>query len=285
MSSLEDKIKEARNSGDLKGVLELRKSIALEKQSPADFCLYGKAAEELKLWEEAEEAYEEALRLDPNFFQAMRCMGILLYERTDGHKEEHLQAARDWFLKALKHENDAGTLTLLGATYHALNDLARARQTFEEAIKLDPNYEEALYNLAIMERKQNPQRAVQLMERAIEIDPYYAHAHHDLGLLYHKLGDLERAEHHLRRTLETHPKAYWTHLHLANCLAGQERDDEAEEEYRVATNLRPDIPGGFEFFARFLEDIGKTEQAAEVRSKAVYGPGEPRVRPRTSQAG
>jgi len=284
MSSLVSKAREAEKSGDLEGALKFRREIALEKQSADHFCIYAGVAEKLKRWGEAEDAYKEALRVDPNYSPAMKWMGILQYKRTDGRREEHLQAARDWFLKALKHDYDVGTLTLLGATYHALNDIAAAHRTFEEAVKVDPNYEEALYNLAIMEEKQNPQRAVQLMERAIEIDPYYADAHQDLGVLYHRLGDLERAEHHLRRTLETHPKDYWTHLYLANCLAGQERDDEAEEEYRAAINLRPDIPGGFEFFARFLEDIGKTKEAAEVRSKAIYGPGEPRVRPRKRQA-
>ena len=152
-------------------------------------------------------------------------------------------------------------------------------------VKVDPNYEEALYNLALMEEEKNPERAVKLLEKAIEIDPYYAAVHHHIGLLHHKSGDLERAEHHLRRTLETDPEEYWTHLFLADCLAGQGKDDETEDEYRVTTNLRPDIPGGFEFFARFLEDIGKTEEAAEVHSKAIYGPGEPRVRPPKSQAG
>jgi len=285
MSSLEDKAKEAKNSGDLESALKLRREIAVKKQTAVHFCLYGRAAEELKRWRETEEAYKEALRLDPNFSHAMKCMGILQFKRTDGRRKESLRAARDWFLKALKYEYDVGTLTFLGGTYHALNDMAAARRTFEEAIKVDPNYEEALYNLAFMEKERNPERAVKLLEKAIEIDPYYAAAHHHIGLLYHKSGDLERAEHHLRRTLENDPEEYWTHLYLANCLAGQGKDDEAEKEYRYATNSHPEIVGGFEFFARFLEDIGKTKEAAEARSKVKYEPGEPVVRPRKSQAG
>jgi len=285
MSSLVGKAQEAEKSGDLEGALKFRREIAFKKQSADHFCVYADAAEKLKRWGEAEDAYKEALRLDPNCILAIKGMGNLQLDRTDGRREECLQAARDWFLKALKHENDVGTLTFLGCTYYRLNDLAAAHKTFEEAVKLNPNYEEALYNLALLEKEQNPERAVKLLERALEIDPYYAAAHHHVALLHQKSGDLTRAEHHLRRTLETDPEEYWTHLYLANCLAVQGKGDEAEEEYRYATNLHPEIVGGFEFFARFLEGIGKTEEAAEVRKKVIYQTGEPVVRPRKSQSG
>src|SRR5215469_5225496 len=105
MSSLVSKAQEAEKSGDLEGALKYRREIALKKQSADHFCVYAGAAENLKRWGEAEDAYKDALRLDPNHSLAMKLMGILQYERTDGRREEHLQAARDWFLKALKHEN------------------------------------------------------------------------------------------------------------------------------------------------------------------------------------
>lgn len=33
-------------------------------------------------------------------------------------------------------------------------------------------------------------------------------------------------------------------------------------------NLHPDIVAGFEFFARFLDSIGKAEEAASVRAQS-----------------
>lgn len=283
MSSLVDKAQEAEKAGDAEGALKYRREIALKKQSADHFCVYGKAAEKLKRWEEAETAYKEALRLDPDSSLVMICLGNLMLDRRDGNRKEFLGVAKDWFLKALQYKRTAGTLTFLGTTYYELNDMEAAHRTFEEAVKVNPDYEEALYNLAYMEKKQNPERAIKLLERAIEIDPYYAAAHHHVALLYQKAGDLERAEHHLRRTLENDPEEYWTHLYLANCLAVQGKDDEAEEEYRYATNSHPEIVGGFEFFARFLEDIGKIKEAAEARSKVIYKPGEAQVRPHKSR--
>jgi Tfp pilus assembly protein PilF len=80
--------------------------------------------------------------------------------------------------------------------------------------------------------------------------------------------DPVRAEHHFRRSLEIDPAEYWSNLYLANLLRGLKRNEEAEQAYRHAIQLRPDRIGGVEFFARFLESIGKNAEAASERAKA-----------------
>jgi Tfp pilus assembly protein PilF len=82
-----------------------------------------------------------------------------------------------------------------------------------------------------------------------------------------KRGDLPRAEYHFRRTLEIFPGDYWSLLYLANLLAVQGKNGEAEETYRLATSLHPDSKDGAEFFANFLESIGKNGEAAAVRGR------------------
>jgi Tfp pilus assembly protein PilF len=194
-------------------------------------------------------------------------MGNLWARRTDREDSKSFETARDWFLKALKCEREALTLTLLGATYVALEDTAAARNTFEEAIRIDPCYEEALYNLAKLERERNPQRATELLEKAIEIDPNYSVAHQELGTLHQHAGDLVRAEYHFRSSLEADPTDYWSHMYLANLLGVQGKIVEAEQTYRFATSLHPENTGGTELFARFLDDIGKKAEGAIVRGQ------------------
>jgi Tfp pilus assembly protein PilF len=145
-----------------------------------------------------------------------------------------------------------------------------AREAFDEAIQIDPDYEEALYNLAVLDEKKNPQRSVELLERAVQIDPDYAIAHQALGRLSQRAKDLVRAEYHFRRSLEIDPADYWSNMYMANLLGVLGRNEEAEQTYRLATRLHPEIAGGIETFARFLESIGKQDEAASVRAQASH---------------
>lgn len=262
---LEDKAEKAESEGDLPTALQLWRELAQRTQDAGFFCRYGRVAEELSRWDEAETAFREALRLDPGFNLAMGCMGSLWLSRLDKERDESLRIAREWFLKALQHERSACVLTFLGSVDVALGDDLPARQAFEEAISLEPDYEEALFNLATLVKKDNLTKAVLLLRRAIEIDAHYAAAHRELGIVLHRAGSLEESEYHLRRALELDPPDYWAHMYLANLLGVQGRNAEAEQTYRFATTLHPEIKDGIEIFARFLDFVGKTREAAALR--------------------
>jgi len=264
---LEDKAEQAEKNGDLETACTLWKEIAKRNRDATSFVSYGRLATKLEEWDEAESAFAQALRLDPSFALAMSGMGILWYRRTDKDEAASFQTARDWYLKAITLDRNASVLTLLGCSYMALGDRAAARDALEEAIRIDPRYEEAIYNLAAMEEETNPAKAVELLEKAIEIDPDYSLAHQRLGILLHRSGDLIRAEYNFRRSLEADPTDYWSHLYLANCLAVQGREAEAEQTYHFVTSLQPENEAGLGFFANFLESIGKTEKASEIRAQ------------------
>lgn len=268
---LEKRAEEAEEADDMQTALELWKELATRNDEASFFVRYGSVAEKLGKWEEAESAFAQALRLDPSSSLIMENIGSLWAYRTDKDETEKFHTAKDWFLRALMRERHARLFTHLGATYLALDDDVAARNSFEEAIHLDPNYEEALYNLATLEEKTNPSRSVELLEQAIEIDPDYAIAHQVLGRLQQRTGDLARAEYHFRRSLEIDPADYWSNIYLANLLGVQGKNAEAEQTYRFATNLHPDIVGGLEILARFLESIGKYDEAAMVRTRIKNG--------------
>jgi tetratricopeptide (TPR) repeat protein len=263
---LENQAEEAEEAGDLRTALESWKKLALNNQDPVFFLRYGSVAKKLEMWEDAESAFTQALRLDPTSSLTVENIGSLWAHRTDKGEADSLQTAKRWFLQALKLERNARLLTHLGATYLALDDCNKARETFEQAVRIDPNYEEALYNLAVLDEKTNPQESMKLLERAIEIDPDYAMAHQVLGRLFQRENDLTRAEYHFRRSLETDPADYWSNMYMANLLGVLGRNAEAEQAYKFATNLHPEIAAGVETFARFLESIGKCEEAARVRA-------------------
>jgi tetratricopeptide (TPR) repeat protein len=150
-----------------------------------------------------------------------------------------------------------------------LDEISEAKTAFEEAIAIDPNYDEAMYNLAVLEEKTDPPRCISLLTRAIEIDPEYLLAHQALGRVLQKQGNLMQAEIHFRKCQEIDPDEYWSTLYLANLLGVMRRNEEAEATYRQAIALKPELEGGFRFFSNFLKSIGKTNESEEIRSKAL----------------
>ena len=83
-----------------------------------------------------------------------------------------------------------------------------AERSFRKALELDPNYEEAMFNLAMcLEDMKRPghTESIALLRRAIEIDPVYMDAIRELGRLLWSRGDAQEGERLLRRSLELCP--------------------------------------------------------------------------------
>lgn len=73
--------------------------------------------------------------------------------------------------------------------------LGQAESAYGTALKLDPNYTQAMNNLAVVYMSQNQYvKAKDLLKKAIELDPEYIDAHLHLGLCLEKNGELEAAK-------------------------------------------------------------------------------------------
>ncbi|HZD92742.1 MAG TPA: tetratricopeptide repeat protein, partial [Candidatus Sulfotelmatobacter sp.] len=227
------------------------------------------------LWAEGESLLKQAMKLEPSVPEPHRSLGLLEFRRDDLPAEDSLRRAVKLFehsirLEKLEGERCPATHTLLGATYQSLGETDRAEAEFRIALDIDPQYEEALFNLATLRMESDPDEASSFFQRAIEIDPQYGAAYRELGVLFQKQGKFEEGEYHLRRALELDPADYWAQMYLANLLALQGKNTEAEQTYRFATTLHPEIKEGTEIFARFLDSLGKQKEAAIIR-----GHGEP----------
>lgn len=75
------------------------------------------------------------------------------------------------------------------------------------------------------------------------------------------------AEYHFRRSLEINPADYFSHLYLANLLAVQDQDEEAEKMYRAAIALPQEDGAGYKCFANFPDSLSRHEEANEIRAR------------------
>jgi|GEM_PF-3154825 tetratricopeptide (TPR) repeat protein len=291
---------QAEESGDFEKALQIWCQLASEKGKAIYFSRWGNAAQRLARWDEAEKAFGNALAADSRFSSAMEGLGLLFFHRTDGNQQSNIERARDWYLNALLINRYARTFNLLGIAYIELGLLEDAKDAFLEAIDIDDSYSESYFNLAALEKKEDPRKAKALLEKCIALDPDWMAAyfnlallvreenvekakvlfekaielnfnelppHREFGKLLQKEGSMREAEGEFRRCLEIAPKDCWSRLYLANNLAVQGRDPEAEREYRIAINLCQDTAAAVHLFANFLDSISRSDEANVLRSQ------------------
>lgn len=138
-----------------------------------------------------------------------------------------------------------------------LETLTTARQQFEEAIALDPDYAEAYTGLAdsvllLLNNHQAlpPEEAFSIanesLERALELNPELADAHASLGLLKTKMWEVNRTGPGLEdaaasfvTSLDLNPNNASAYMWFASVRGSQQRYEEAIDLYHESLRLDP----------------------------------------------
>lgn len=143
---------------------------------------------------------ERTLEVQPDHFDAAVFYGVLLHERQDLKGAERwlrraIQISQESFLpyfslgaiyarkgkllraqkfleKAIQLEAIPQAFFLLGTIFYEKGQLERAIRSFQGALKLDPDYEEAIYHLGLcyLDRNWN-RKAIDCFQEALELNP------------------------------------------------------------------------------------------------------------------
>jgi tetratricopeptide (TPR) repeat protein len=122
-------------------------------------------------YDQAEELYKHAIRVDPSLAIAYTNLGNIRFRRGD----------------------EVGAEVL-----------------YRRAIEVDPRQPEAHYNLGyVMLERGDARDATAYFERAIEGDPRFSDAHFNLAMAWERLGERSRARPHWKKYLELEPSGTW----------------------------------------------------------------------------
>ncbi|HXU38168.1 MAG TPA: tetratricopeptide repeat protein [Blastocatellia bacterium] len=157
-----------------------------------------------------------------------------------------------------------------GFQYHAQGNLSAARESYERAVRLQPGYAAAHYDLATAYEDSQPDKAIEEYLLAIKYDSHIYPAYNNLARLYLIRGendDHDRALTELIRARDLFPQGEsaeemnaqyslyknlgWADYALANYL-------QAEKELARAISLRPDRAAAHCLMAYVLKKLGKT---------------------------
>ncbi|MBL7479318.1 tetratricopeptide repeat protein [Legionella bononiensis] len=178
------------------------------------------------------------------------------------HRQDSLEESISLVEHVLEHNpEDEEALGLLSLLYFDLNEEEPALQACTQALQLNPdNYDAKLVH--IMLRLMNQETSVEEIEQLLQISPQDSRLWFALGNTYMVQGDMEAAEHTLKKAIEIYPDFYDCHIALAWCQLLNDRINEAHETYQNAAELVEELAdawGGLALIHALTEDFPQAE--------------------------
>lgn len=150
--------------------------------------------------------FQKAIQLAPEMAQAYNNLGLCYYRQNQNQlAAANYQKAIDLNLKA--GHTDAWPYLNLAVAERALNQRSKAGAHLREAIRLDPNFALAHFQLGnILEDSGRTKEAIQQFKVAVSLDPGYAEPHFALARIYRRLGDTANSKREVEAYLRIHSR-------------------------------------------------------------------------------
>ena len=176
---------------------------------------------------EAAKAFEQAIKLNPEFGEAYFHYGVILSRST----ENKLVEATEYFERALElNYAQIETLFCLAAVWNDLGDFSAAEDCYLEIIETNPEEAAALSLLANLYLTQEiPEAALEYSEKAIELNPHSAALYDNHALALHLAGQFSTALETSKRSIALEPSSI--HGYINALLILSEQRNWAECEY------------------------------------------------------
>ena|SRR5690242_11107283 len=161
--------------------------------------------------------------------------------------------------------------------YDVAGNTDRARQRFEEAIRLDSQFAAAFAGLAEtytriyrnLKRAEDLQLARAAAERAVMLNPQFANAHLALGAVFVDSNEPEEAARELETALTLDSLDPVAYLELAGLRRSQRKFREAEQTYLRAITARPDDWQSYSRLAVFYFSQQRDADAERMFRKVI----------------
>jgi Tfp pilus assembly protein PilF len=137
-----------------------------------------------------------------------------------------------------------------------------ALATFREQMAADPKCNST-------DRERLHDEARQFYNQALRIDPNYMPAHLGLAKLYVSIGDNERAVETFQKALEGHPKEPQLWFELGMCYARQQQWEPAVKHLETASELNPENRQYINMIGFCLARAGHYDESVSYFQKAV----------------
>lgn len=251
---------------------EQRRLMAEPTQSLAALNAYGqgmrlKSKRTIGALGEAIKLFQKAVELDPHFARAHvgYADSLFLHRRYSQQSlTEIVPDMRSAVQTAVAIDDELGEAYVTLAVIEQIeNGLTQTAETyFKKALALSPNYPVAHeWYGAFLEGTGRPEEGLASKRRAFSLDPESAHLAYEIGFSLMQMGRDDEAMDQFEVAIELDPAVPGPYERIADIYSNRGRLDEAIIWQRKGVARDPDDPMGQIFLGSFYLDLGDTEQA------------------------
>ncbi|XP_076347219.1 transmembrane O-mannosyltransferase targeting cadherins 4 isoform X1 [Tachypleus tridentatus] len=209
--------------------------------------------------------YQEAIRLNPNYDQAMNNLANILKDMGE------LKSAEKLLLKAIHIRADfAAAWMNLGIVQSSLGKTKEAERSYLIALKHRRRYPDCYYNLGNLYLDQKRYNdAYQAWRNATFLRPSHLVAWNNMIIMLDSTGDLNKAESLAREALRYLPEESSLHFNLANTLGKIGKYQDSEWHFLHAIKLTKNNPSYYTNLGVLYHRWKKYDKAEEAYQQAL----------------
>jgi len=163
----------------------------------------------------------------------------------------------------LAHDN-------LGTALSEKGQIDEAIRQYQEAIRLNPDYDPAHNNLGMaLGEKGQINEAIGQFQEAIRLKPDDAEPHINLGIALGRKGQIDEAIRQYQEAIRLKPDDLLSHYNLGNNLGMKGQINEAIRQYQEAIRLKPDYAEAHNNLGTILARKGQMDEAIRQFQEAL----------------
>jgi len=218
---------------------DLQKAIEVAPKDPLPYTRFGELRVAQQQFSEAEKYFEEALRLDPNYGEALRGLagiGLALKQPDKALARVNAQIA--------KAPNSSDDYFLLGQLLADRKDFQGAEAALEKTVQLNKNNVRAFLLLSQVEvARGSVEKAIASCDESIRQNPNDPRTFLLLGTLQEKSGDWQKAGESYKQALRIDPDYGVAANNLAYCMLEHGGNPDVALSYaQTARRIMPNDP-------------------------------------------
>jgi tetratricopeptide (TPR) repeat protein len=242
------------------GDMEQRSALNVDQEYKLGVLLNGQ-----QMYTEAVDRFKRIVQMQPESWDSKYDLSIALIDA-----KRPAEAVAILQPLSLTHATDPNLLTLLGSAYEAAGDFAKALDSYEAAVRAEPENPDRYldYTRLLMDLNRHD-AAVQIVQEGMKNTPDAYALDVRLGSIQMVQGRYEEARQSFRKAIQTHPELALGYFALAQSYMRQGRDQEASQVLADTRKVvQPDAMLEF-LYGLVLSHLSETEEAAAAFKRSI----------------